>query len=309
MSKILKKIAPIALPILGTMIAPRVGTALGSSLSGAALGGIGGALGGAAGGVVGGGGLKSAALGAALGGLGGYTSAGGNILGTAAKAKVGGMAGGSGILGALTKGGSSLGNTAANTISSIGRIGGSTMAKGSSGGIMGAMTGAGRGTLGTLASGVMQYGAQDDAEEELRRSQEQALARLSPYEQRFSEGFNPGDLSQDPGYQFRLQEGQKQLEQSLAARGMGQSGAALKAAQEYGQNFANQEYNDAYQRWLSQNQAGANVASGVGDIYSNMGEIGAGGVMGKNNALAGTLGNLFGSNIKGWDANGNPIYG
>lgn len=44
MSKVIKKIAPIALPIVGNLIAP----------------GIGGALGGALGGAVSGGGLKSA---------------------------------------------------------------------------------------------------------------------------------------------------------------------------------------------------------------------------------------------------------
>lgn len=55
MAKALKKVASVALPIIGTMIG----------------GPVGGALGGAAGGAIGGGGLKGALIGGALGGLGG----------------------------------------------------------------------------------------------------------------------------------------------------------------------------------------------------------------------------------------------
>jgi hypothetical protein len=77
MSKKFKRIASIALPVIGTLAAPGIGTALGSSLSGAALSGIGGALGGAAGGALNGGGVSGALKGAAIGGLGGYLSGGG----------------------------------------------------------------------------------------------------------------------------------------------------------------------------------------------------------------------------------------
>ena len=42
---------------------------------------------------------------------------------------------------------------------------------------------------------------------------------------------------QDPGYAFRLAEGQKALERSAAARGGLISGGALKAAERYGQDY------------------------------------------------------------------------
>lgn len=77
MGKVFKKVARIALPVAGSLLAPGIGTALGSTLSGAALSGIGGALGGGLGGAIGGGGLKGALLGAAMGGAGGYLSNGG----------------------------------------------------------------------------------------------------------------------------------------------------------------------------------------------------------------------------------------
>lgn len=55
----------------------------------------------------------------------------------------------------------------------------------------------------------------------------------------------------DPGYAFRLSEGNKQLNATAAARGGLISGNALKAGEDYGQAAASQEYNNAYSRYLS----------------------------------------------------------
>ena len=61
--------------------------------------------------------------------------------------------------------------------------------------------------------------------------------------------FNAQQMEQDPGYAFRLAEGQKALERSTAAsRGL-QSGAALKAAARYGQEMGSQEYGNAFNRF------------------------------------------------------------
>jgi hypothetical protein len=61
--------------------------------------------------------------------------------------------------------------------------------------------------------------------------------------------FTMEDFQQDPGYAFRLQEGQKALERSASARGGLLSGGAGKALAGYGQNMASQEYSNAYNRW------------------------------------------------------------
>ena len=45
----------------------------------------------------------------------------------------------------------------------------------------------------------------------------------------------------NPAYQFQLKQGQQALDRSSAARGMGYSGAQMKAAQEYGQGLASQQ--------------------------------------------------------------------
>jgi len=53
---------------------------------------------------------------------------------------------------------------------------------------------------------------------------------------------------QDPGYQFRMQEGQNAINNGMAARGLGNSGAALKALTNYNQNLASSEYDKIYNR-------------------------------------------------------------
>jgi hypothetical protein len=61
--------------------------------------------------------------------------------------------------------------------------------------------------------------------------------------------FNAKQMEEDPGYAFRMAEGQKALERSTAAsRGL-QSGAALKAATRYGQEMGSQEYQNAFNRF------------------------------------------------------------
>lgn len=61
-------------------------------------------------------------------------------------------------------------------------------------------------------------------------------------------------LADDPGYQFRLTEGQKALESSAAKRGGLLSGGTGKALQRYGQDLASQEYEKAYSRALGRNE-------------------------------------------------------
>jgi hypothetical protein len=225
-----------------------------------------------------------------------------------------------------------LGNQANNTLKSIGgSIGLGDIAGG------GEMFNLGGGSFGgssnplvTALTGYMDYQNQADQEKKLRQAQMQAMNEFSPYRssgvaanKRLSDalaaGFNPGDLESDPGYQFRLGEGRRGLEQSLAARGMGQSGTALKAAQEYGQNFAAKEYADAYNRWLENNRQNA-AQAGVGfdsakeysDVYSNLGDIRSNASANQSDILNRTLSRLLGGGSQrqiGFDAYGRPVYG
>ena len=63
--------------------------------------------------------------------------------------------------------------------------------------------------------------------------------------------FTAKDYQADPGYAFRLSEGQRALERTAAARGGLISGGALKAATRYGQDMGSQEYQNAYNRALT----------------------------------------------------------
>lgn len=58
-------------------------------------------------------------------------------------------------------------------------------------------------------------------------------------------------LAQDPGYQFRLEQGLKARESSAAQRGLLRTGATLKGLDEFGQEMASQEYGKAFDRAYS----------------------------------------------------------
>jgi hypothetical protein len=84
--------------------------------------------------------------------------------------------------------------------------------------------------------------------------------------------FSASDFQTDPGYQFRLSEGQKALDRSAAARGGLFSGATLKANDQYNQGFASNEYQNAYNRFNNNRLTKYNFlsnAAGGGQIAAN----------------------------------------
>ena len=106
--------------------------------------------------------------------------------------------------------------------------------------------------------------------------------------------FGTADFQADPGYAFRLAEGQKALDRSAAARGGLISGSALKAATRYGQDMGSQEYTNAFNRYqveraaklaplqslAGQGQTTANTIGSYGqsmtsDINASLGNYGA----------------------------------
>lgn len=58
-----------------------------------------------------------------------------------------------------------------------------------------------------------------------------------------------------PGYDFRLKEGMRNLNANFGARGLLQSGSALKGAQDYGQGIASSEYNNWWNQQFQRLQA------------------------------------------------------
>jgi len=112
--------------------------------------------------------------------------------------------------------------------------------------------------------------------------------------------FGMSDFQQDPGYAFRLSEGMKGLERSAAARGGLLSGAMLKGISRYGQDFASNEYQNAYNRYgTNQSNQFNRLASmaGLGQTANN-----ALGNAGQN--MANQSGNLMMNNA---DNQGNAL--
>lgn len=71
------------------------------------------------------------------------------------------------------------------------------------------------------------------------------------------------DLMNDPGFNFRLREGTKELDRRLAAGGRMFSGGALKAGQQYSQELASQEYANAFDRAMRLRAERGNALAGL----------------------------------------------
>lgn len=146
----------------------------------------------------------------------------------------------------------------------------------------------------------------------------EALTRLRNYSDHIP---RPDEVMAEPGYQFGLQEGIGNIQNTAAARGGLYSGNTLRALTRYGTDYATTRYNDAFNRmqatdntrWnrlaslagigqTATNQVGAagqNLANQVGQIaMSNANAQGAAGMARGNiwgNAL-GQLGSMAGRN-------------
>lgn len=114
---------------------------------------------------------------------------------------------------------------------------------------------------------------------------------------RYGRDFGAADFEADPGYAFRLAEGNKALERSAAARGMLMSGSMFKGAQRFGQALASQEYQNAFNRYQTNraNQlnplqslmgAGQTSANVVTDAAGNLGRSLGENALGAGNARA-----------------------
>lgn len=90
----------------------------------------------------------------------------------------------------------------------------------------------------------------------------------------------------DPSYQFRLGEGMKALDRQAAARGGLISGGALKAAQRYGQDYASQEFGNAYNRLAAMAGIGQTATGAMGNAAGNFGVNAGNNYMGAANARA-----------------------
>ena len=116
-------------------------------------------------------------------------------------------------------------------------------------------------------------------------------------------GIEYGGHTKTPGYDFRMRQGLDALESSAAARGGLYSGAAMRDAIQFSQDFGSNEYNNYLARLAGRADTGMNAAagqagaaqtaaSGVSNAFSGIGNARAAGAIGQGNALVGGLQNL-----------------
>ena len=116
-------------------------------------------------------------------------------------------------------------------------------------------------------------------------------------------------LKNDPSYQFRLKQGQQALDRSSAARGMGYSGAQMKAAQDYGQGMASTEFGNYYNRLAGLAQGGQQAAGSMaqaGGQYANNASNTFGNL---SNAQTSILGQQANARASGYAGQANAITG
>ena len=110
------------------------------------------------------------------------------------------------------------------------------------------------------------------------------------------------NLVNDPGYQFRLQQGQQTLENSAAARGNLLSGATLKDLTGYAQGMASQEGQAAYARDFN---AFNNTQNQLANLMQQ-GFNASGQIVGTGQTSANNLANLA---LMGGESQGNMYMG
>lgn len=127
--------------------------------------------------------------------------------------------------------------------------------------------------------------------------------------------FTPQDFAAgiDPGYAFRLAQGQRQVQNAGNVKGM--TGNVLTGLQDYTQGLASQEYQNAFNRYQTQrnniyntlagiagigqtgqnatNTAAGNYGTNAANLMTGGASAQAAGQVGQANALAGGLGNVM----------------
>lgn len=187
-----------------------------------------------------------------------------------------------------------------------------------------AILGAAALTAGGAAFGAIQAGkagrAQAGAAEEAARLQAEQFATtradlapwrttgggaLTEYAAQLGLGGEAADFTTTPGYEFRLAEGQKAIERSKLAQGLGQSGATAKALLRYGEGLASQEYQNYMTRLgglagmglgaaQATGQFGAQAAGAQGGFLTAAGAGRASGYLGAGSAVTEGLSGISG---------------
>lgn len=121
----------------------------------------------------------------------------------------------------------------------------------------------------------------------------------------------PYEFTADPGYQFRLGEGEKAINRAAAASGRFDSGRTLKDLLRYGQDFASNEYGQGWNRWNTLNNQNVNRLANLAGLgqtaLTQVGGAGQNYADSSGSNLANAM--LMGANARGnaWTGVGNTL--
>jgi hypothetical protein len=155
---------------------------------------------------------------------------------------------------------------------------------------------------GTLLNGLIGGITSNNALNRQTGATNSANALLAPYQQAGSSAItkmsnllqNPSSITQDPGYQFGLQQGVQGVDRSAASKGSLYSGATLKALDRYGTDYAGTKLNQTLQNYGNVAQLGATGTQTAANNLTNLGNAGAGAAMYNGNVLQNGVNNSLG---------------
>lgn len=132
---------------------------------------------------------------------------------------------------------------------------------------------------GATAEGQQRVGlSAEEANAILRQIYGDSIASFSPFQQagqvalnqiadpNATRPFTAEDFKADPGYEFRLAEGQKALERAASARGSLMGGATLKELTRYAQGVASDEYSKAFDRFQTERATKLNTLGSLAQL-------------------------------------------
>lgn len=170
--------------------------------------------------------------------------------------------------------------------------------------------------LGSILGSNSQVKALKQARTMLKEGYGNAREEISPWRQAGQQALDmltemtlagPGEMTEDPGYQFEVSEGIKAAQRGAGSAGQLGTGAFKKRLTEWGQGLASTRYNDFFNRYrariqdlgnLSNTGYGAatqtaglytNEAQGLADLQTGIGQARASGYTGMANSITGGL--------------------
>jgi len=175
-----------------------------------------------------------------------------------------------------------------------------------------AAIGAGVSAASGIAGGIMQSNAAGAAQKQAQQQFEQQRNDLGPYREA---GLAPlqaqqallglqgqpaadaamAQFQQSPGYQWQMAEGQRAVESSAAAQGLLRSGATMKALQERGQQLANTDFGNYYNRLMDMSKLGQTSAAGGASTAAYSADAALKGANAQSSIYANTASSLGGT--------------